>query len=410
MPAIPAFGWTFLSRKDIQRAEAQLHSESDGVRDEIGFLALHQAYADRFFPGTSVLHTRLRYVLFIPWLFQRLSQVGSNEPAASRLREEERKLVKRLNDGNESGVIGGRVYPNAAAATPSMVYWTAMQNWGLLIPRPDDTYPVRSNALRWLDANRRMGPRLMDDDRQLLAESRHVFVTVPKPPKEWDSREEPLDFHLRPEEQRFLRTRLAAVARLDDGSTMSLLARLAESGIDLRGVGQPWMRDVLAVADKEDQEALVRARQAASLAAVGRAVYSALVEDYVAQDGLDTSRAHRNCLERVVQEYRADALALDIGALKLDEPKLATDPIIEVLTETQQWLRSGKSYMALAGIYESAEQRRKGVRRARLGSAVVNRERRLEWNAYKNTEPKADPLHYRWLQVRRLLLDLKGVA
>jgi hypothetical protein len=52
-----------LSRDALARAKAQMDEESMGVRDEIGFLTIHQGYADRFFPGTSVLHTRARYLL-----------------------------------------------------------------------------------------------------------------------------------------------------------------------------------------------------------------------------------------------------------------------------------------------------------------------------------------------------------
>jgi FAD/FMN-containing dehydrogenase len=51
----PAFGWTLLSPDAIRRAEARLREEIQGVRDEIGFLFLHQAYADRFFPGTDLV-------------------------------------------------------------------------------------------------------------------------------------------------------------------------------------------------------------------------------------------------------------------------------------------------------------------------------------------------------------------
>ena len=54
----PSLGWSYLSREALARAKAQMDEESTGVRDEIGFLTIHQSYADRFFPGTSVLHTR----------------------------------------------------------------------------------------------------------------------------------------------------------------------------------------------------------------------------------------------------------------------------------------------------------------------------------------------------------------
>src|SRR6185437_1243 len=96
-PIEPALGWTYLSREALARAKAQMDEESMGVRDEIGFLTIHQGYADRFFPGTSVLHTRARYALFVPWLFEDLA--GITGPAAIRaLRERERELAGRLRD------------------------------------------------------------------------------------------------------------------------------------------------------------------------------------------------------------------------------------------------------------------------------------------------------------------------
>ena len=69
----PAFGWTLLSPKAIGRAEVQWREDVAGVRDEIGFLLLHQAYADRFFARTSVQQTRFRYALFVPWIYQKVA-------------------------------------------------------------------------------------------------------------------------------------------------------------------------------------------------------------------------------------------------------------------------------------------------------------------------------------------------
>jgi hypothetical protein len=69
----PAFGWTLLSPEATGRAEVQWREDVAGVRDEIGFLLLHQAYADRFFPRTSVQQTRFRYALFVPWIYQKVA-------------------------------------------------------------------------------------------------------------------------------------------------------------------------------------------------------------------------------------------------------------------------------------------------------------------------------------------------
>jgi hypothetical protein len=116
-PNEPALGWTYLSREALARAKAHMDEESMGVRDEIGFLTIHQRYADRFFPGKSVLHTRARYAIFVPWLFEDLA--GLTGAAAVRaLRERVRELAGRLRDAGESQVIGGRVFPSRPASQP----------------------------------------------------------------------------------------------------------------------------------------------------------------------------------------------------------------------------------------------------------------------------------------------------
>ena len=41
-----------------------------GTVDEMGLGTLRDALADALFPGTSSIHTRLRYALFIPWIYR----------------------------------------------------------------------------------------------------------------------------------------------------------------------------------------------------------------------------------------------------------------------------------------------------------------------------------------------------
>src|SRR5688572_25317387 len=89
------FGWTYLSREALKKAQAQLANQVQGVRDEIGFLELHQRYADRFFPGTSVLHTRLRYALFLPWMYEALAKRRITGPVQRAVEREEMRLVGR---------------------------------------------------------------------------------------------------------------------------------------------------------------------------------------------------------------------------------------------------------------------------------------------------------------------------
>jgi len=185
----------------------------------------------------------------------------------------------------------------------------------------------------------------------------------------------------------------------------SLLARVVDvpltASTDLYGV------KVTSAADPEDRAALRRAGQAAALSAVGRAVYAALVEWMQDRfDGAPKSTHHRDMLPDVIATYRNDALALDVEAVETDAPGRITNGILTVLAETQVWLRrQGRNVEDLHPVYEQAEFCRKG-RRSRLTKTPAGRERRAEW--IPEEHPDASPLHYRWDNVRRLLMDLQG--
>jgi hypothetical protein len=400
-----SFGWTLLSREALRRAETQLREEVEGVRDEIGFLALHQAYADRFFPGTSVLHTRLRYVLFVPWIYQDLHQHVDRPGVAAYLEGRELELTRRLKAGGEVGVIGSRSYPKPTAQPPSMSYWSALGTWGILRPNSAGAIPSRQAVHRTI-ARRSSGRRLHDDDRQLLAEEEPLFYSVPPPCAAWHDSTKRLDFRLERQEAVFLKKCFLSLARPGGDKAHSLLARVVDQGVQVTDRMELWSPAMRMAADRQDREALQRARQAAGLSAIGRAVYAALVEETREQhDGIPTETVHRENLEGVVARFAAKALALEVSKISVDAPAMPKG-ILEVLQATQDWLRSGRADKpdGLYECYERAEVRRKG-RRARLARTILGRERRAEW--LPQDHPKAAPLHYRWANVRQLLTDLQ---
>lgn len=392
----PSLGWTYLSREELARAKAQMEDQSLGVRDEIGFLTIHQRYADRFFPGTSVLHTRARYAIFVPWIFEDLA--GLVGPAASReLRERERLLAGRLSWAGESDVIGGRVYPNPSSQPPSTVYWNALGVWGILRPRPDGRTISRAQALHLL---KNVGART-DDDGQPLLHSAAPFLTLPKRPDTW--RDGAISLRLTIPEAAFLRERLGQLRR-PESHELSLLARLARTTATVPK--SMWTAEVRELAGS-DRAPLVRARQAACLACVGRAIYGALLETVCeSQDGRETSRRHRDHLNSVVEEYGPVAVGLDLDALESDIGALPTR-LRAALIATKDWIALKPANPAtLLGIYALAEGR-KGLR-ARLAMTPNGRARRLEWS--NDEHALARPLHYRWEQVGMLLDDLAAAA
>src|SRR3954447_24392360 len=85
----------------------ELFRERDTV-DELGIGSVRDAFSDLLFPGTSVLHTRARYLLFIPWVYLDLERktVGSAQAAAAARRAEVRLIeALRRDDPDAQGII-----------------------------------------------------------------------------------------------------------------------------------------------------------------------------------------------------------------------------------------------------------------------------------------------------------------
>src|ERR1700733_9248952 len=95
MPSVIA--WLDASADDQHRMReiVNLFSLSES-RDELGVGQVRDAFSDSLFPGTSTLHTRARYLLFVPWCYQDVRGSGLTGLAA-----------ERRVDGNERALIRG---------------------------------------------------------------------------------------------------------------------------------------------------------------------------------------------------------------------------------------------------------------------------------------------------------------
>jgi hypothetical protein len=119
-------------------------------RDELGLGSIRDSLSDLLFPGTSTIHTRLRYVLIVPWVYRHLE--SSFVPASSfsaAVAELERLLIPVLLLGSPGslGIIG-----SAAGASvkrlPSSIYWSALGNWGIRLSSASaDKYASDVSAL-----------------------------------------------------------------------------------------------------------------------------------------------------------------------------------------------------------------------------------------------------------------------
>ena len=119
-------------------------------RDELGLGAIRDSIADHLFPGTSTIQTRLRYMLFLPWIFRRLE---ARDVPADQLAAEARAMEVRLSEalkagGEVTGIIG-RDAGARIQRVPSSIYWAGLGAWGIrLYPGSRETYLAGIPALR----------------------------------------------------------------------------------------------------------------------------------------------------------------------------------------------------------------------------------------------------------------------
>lgn len=129
------FSW--LDHDETERRRMQevieLFRERDTV-DELGVGSVRDAFSNLLFPGTSVLHTRARYLLFVPWIYRELErQHVSSAAVATRARRDEIRLIDALIKGGEgegNGVIGA-VARDRLKQLPSYAYWNGLEVLGI---------------------------------------------------------------------------------------------------------------------------------------------------------------------------------------------------------------------------------------------------------------------------------------
>ena len=130
-----SLAWIDFDEAERQRAQRimALFQERE-TRDELGLGAIRDSIADHLFPGTSTIQTRLRYMLFIPWLYRALEK---REVPEAQLRAEARdteiQLADALKAGGESNGIIGRDAGPRLQRLPSSVYWAGLGAWGIRV-------------------------------------------------------------------------------------------------------------------------------------------------------------------------------------------------------------------------------------------------------------------------------------
>ncbi len=252
-------------------------------RDELGMGQIRDVMSDLLFPGTSVLQTRARYFLLVPWSYTYVSRRGRVSDVDARARNIERSLVEVLIKSNDRGVIGRRVGARVKNL-PSVIFWSGLVAYGIL---------TRDSSPEQLT-----GALLASDDADELVERRvgEWHATLPSIPDgfPWSLDDgtslRPLD--MRTNEAEWLQERIVETSR---GTLLEHLVQ-ADSAPD-PGSGAPWEDQVCLGAPAGPAGVLQHAR-AFSLIVHGAAlIYNLLVAAAYEAAGFDT-------IEEPVKSYR----------------------------------------------------------------------------------------------------------
>jgi hypothetical protein len=203
------FSWVDFAEADRQQMlnVVQLFREQES-RDELGIGTIRDAFADYFFPGTSTIQTRVRYMLFISWIYLDLERhQTSSDQIARRARQAEVKLIYALLDseGPNKGVIGQDAR-DKLQRLPSSVYWSGLDAWGIrLFPGSQDQYHRFLGVFYQRQQHKGLLGAEADRELGLEAGSANWDPGVPSPP---DGFPDQASLALRREEAQYLQERI----------------------------------------------------------------------------------------------------------------------------------------------------------------------------------------------------------
>lgn len=393
------FTWLDHSDRERQRVlEAIDRFKESETRDELGLGGIRDAFADLFFPGTSVVQTRARYFLFVPWMYRDLEQrrVPSREIEA-RARKAETKLIQVLKASSDPfGTIGG-VAGETLKRLPSNVYWLGLGAWGIrLFDGSQEDYHRSLDRFYTL----RDDPRRDDDGESFGSRVRRNWhADIPDAPDDFP---DVASFSLRREEARYL------VDRIQLSAPRSLLAFLARRGRPA-DVDFAWMHPELGDLSAEVQGAISHARLLAETMQGAAWLYNVLLAEERAK-----STENREAVDRFRGELAAwagelrgrhDAIAAwDRAAFWMLVRRHArvaqpTEAFVEGWLRLAPWEKpdGGADDKAARALVWHREQQLKGSR------ARLTNPRALElWGGESGTAR----LSYRWRSASRLLDDI----
>jgi Family of unknown function (DUF6361) len=375
-------------------------SEHD-TRDELGIGTVRDALSDAMFPGTSVIQTRARYFLFVPWLFLEAERRGyAGSGMVDWVNRYERRLIEALRRGGWGGVgqgLIGRVAGAGVKTLPSAIYWTGLQRLGIL---------RISGTMEQVATIRRQAATFEEALTELAERNDRVWdPNLPGPPDGFFGMDE-ASFELEPAEADWLAERIEAAA---EGTLLEWLVASRTEFTD--GSAAPWENPATAHAPGAVRRVVGHAKRFSAAMHGAALLYNLLIAERAQEQGLDASGDLADRYRDRMQEWATgiDELAAEMAAWdRGDFWELVTSVNRRIPCPTRAFV---DRWIELAlprrhGIAEDEQARRLVAARERVlkgpQSRLSNDRLLREWRGSSG----AGRLTFRWDQVKVLLGDI----
>jgi len=396
-----ALTWLDYDNRDRDRMNRilALFRERD-TRDELGVGVIRDLLADELFPGTSTIQTRLRYMLFVPWIYLQLeADEWESADIAKEARKREIALVKSLSEADDTDGVFGKRAGGDLKRLPSSVYWAGLGNWQIrkfdgsqeqYKIAIDDIYERRKNRHRVEEMARRRGEG-SDAVGGLSAVTWHT--KLPSPPSDFP---ETATIGLTQEEAQFIQDQIVTT------QPKSLLARIIL--LPLTDADYPWQHPSNGRFTDEHRELLHHANM------LSQTIYGAAIL-------YNMMLAEVKCSSQLIEERAEDAR---LWLESLDRQNLSTwsfDWVWPLAFKHQQivspqTLDFCKKWVELVRSCGDSIMDSKDAR-----SLIRLREMRLKGGRSRFTNPRALDqwsgtaglfrMNYRWPTVKRFIRDLQ---
>lgn len=396
MPSVIA--WLDQSAEHQRRARelVRLFSETES-RDELGVGQIRDVFSNRLFPGVSVIQTRARYFLMVPWVFQLHEHRGrSGVDLLRRVQDTERRLIGVLRaEGDTRGLIGVQAGVNVKIL-PSAIYWGGLTQFGIL------TQPLAVDELGRSSSFADLDPEATEE--LALRGRSHWHRGVPDPPEGFPDAM-PGGFTLSSEEAAWLREMIEA------SSPGTLLSHLMQ-GVDVPEAARPWDDPTALSADASVLAVLEDARLFSLVMHGAALLYNLLLAEAYVAGGFDAAGDqtdyYRDALSDWVDEMQASAGELE--RWDLDDwwaGVFEYNPRINRLTQAfvTEWVSRSRGG-DLAGLADDRGAREMVANREYLQKKSQSRLRNQRLLQSWQGSSGSAPMVYRWGTVKDLVADV----